>query len=73
MYDYCLVYYLPFYSSNQSSTPFKKVTQHDFDRLYFFYPGFLFTKIDILESLFICLSIDALFVGIVLLGRVQGE
>ena len=47
MYDYCLVYYLPFYSSNQSSTPFKKVTQHDFDRLYFFYPGFLFTKIDI--------------------------
>ena len=25
----------------------KKVTQHDFDRLYFFYPGFLFIKLDI--------------------------
>ena len=27
------------------STPFKKVTQHDFDWLYFFYPGFLFIKL----------------------------
>ena len=27
--------------------PSKKVTQHDFDRLYFFYPGFLFIKFDI--------------------------
>ena len=27
--------------------PSKKVTQHDFDRLYFFYPGFLFIKLDI--------------------------
>ena len=25
----------------------KRVTQHDFDRLYFFYPGFLFIKLDI--------------------------
>ena len=24
--------------------PSKKVTQHDFDRLYFFYPGFLSIK-----------------------------
>ena len=31
---------------SQISTPFKKVTQHDFDRLYFFYPGFLFIKFD---------------------------
>ena len=30
-----------------SYTPFKKVTQHDFDRLYFFYPGFVFIKLDI--------------------------
>ena len=28
--------------------PSKKVTQHDFDRLYFFYPGFVFIKLDIL-------------------------
>ena len=27
--------------------PSKKVTQHDFDRLYFFYPGVLFIKLDI--------------------------
>ena len=27
--------------------PSKKVMQHDFDRLYFFYPGFLFIKFDI--------------------------
>ena len=27
--------------------PSKKVTQHDFDRLYFFYPGFLFIRFDI--------------------------
>ena len=26
--------------------PLKKVTQHDFDR-YFFYPGFVFIKLDI--------------------------
>ena len=26
--------------------PSKKVTQHDFDRLYFFYPGFVFIKLD---------------------------
>ena len=25
----------------------KKVTQHEFDRLYFFYPGFVFIKLDI--------------------------
>ena len=29
------------------STPFKKVTQLKFYRLYFFYPGFLFIKLDI--------------------------
>ena len=29
------------------NTPFQKVTQHDFDRLYFFYHGFLFIKFDI--------------------------
>ena len=27
--------------------PSKKVTQHDFDRLYLFYSGFLFIKLDI--------------------------
>ena len=27
--------------------PSKKVTQHDFDRLYLFYPGFAFSKLDI--------------------------
>ena len=29
------------------TTPFKKVTQHDFVRLYFFYPGILFIELDI--------------------------
>ena len=37
----------------------KKLRQHEFDRLYFFYPRSL-SKIS-LESLFICLSIDALY------------
>ena len=32
-------------------TPQKKVTQHDFDRLYFDYLGFLFIKLDILRKL----------------------
>ena len=50
----------------------KRVTQHDFDRLYFCYPGFLFPKLDIPKKL-ICLSIDTLFVRIVSPGRVQGE
>ena len=27
--------------------PSKKVTQHDFDRLYFFFPGFVFLTLDI--------------------------
>ena len=27
--------------------PSKKVTQHDFDRLYLFYPEFVFIKLDI--------------------------
>ena len=27
--------------------PSKQVTQHNFDRLYFFYPGFVFIKLDI--------------------------
>ena len=53
--------------------PSKKVTQHDFDQLYLFYPGFVFIKLDIpIEILFICLSIDALFVKIVLLGARAG-
>ena len=48
--------------------------QHVFDRLNFFYPGFYSSSYIIsLESLFIYLSIDAIFVRIVLLGRVQGE
>ena len=34
--------------SHALSTPFKKGTQHDFDRLYFFYPGFVLIKLDIL-------------------------
>ena len=42
------------------------------DYIYFilgFYPSSLLS----LESLFICLSIDALFVRVVLLGRMQAE
>ena len=39
----------------------QKVTQHDFDQL-FFSPGFLFIKLS-LESLFICILIDAVFVN----------
>ena len=56
-------------------TPFKNLTQHDFDRLYFFCLGFLFIKLDdiSLESLFICLLIDALFVRVVSLGHMQGS
>ena len=42
----------------------KKVTQHDYDRLYFFNHGFIFVM---------SCSIDALFVMIVSLGRVWGE
>ena len=43
--------------------PSKKVTQHDFDRLYFFYPGFLSIKFAIpRKSVYSGLSIDALFV-----------
>ena len=57
--------------------PSKKVTQHDFDRLYFFYKkkilGFYPSSLLSLESLFICLSIDALFVRVVSLGRMQAE
>ena len=34
-------------TSRHSIHPSKKVTQHDFDRLYLFYPGFLFIKLDI--------------------------
>ena len=30
------------------STPFKKVMQHDFDRLYFFNHGFIFVLLDII-------------------------
>ena len=29
------------------STPFKKVKQQEFDRLYFFHPGFVFIKLAI--------------------------
>ena len=32
----------------------QKSTQHSFDRLYLFHPGYLFIKFDILESLLIC-------------------
>ena len=53
--------------------PSKQVTQHDFDRFYFFYPGFYSSSLLSLESLFICLSIDALFVRVVSLGRIQAE
>ena len=53
--------------------PSKKVTQHDFDRLYIFYPGFLFIKFDIPRKPVYCLLIDALFVRVVSLGRMQGE
>ena len=42
--------------SNKASRPpkihsSKKVTQHDFDRLYFCYPGFVFIKLDIPRKL----------------------
>ena len=49
----------------------KKVTQHDFDRLYIL--DLYSSSLTSLESLFICLSIDALFVRVISLGRVQGE
>ena len=32
---------------NTDIHPSKRVTQHDFDQLYFFYPGFLFIKLEI--------------------------
>ena len=51
----------------------KKVTQHDFDRLYFYYLAFLFIKLDIPRKLDYLPFHDALFVRIVSLGRVQGE
>ena len=54
-------------------TPFKKSNATRlFDYISFilgFYPSSLVS----LESLFICLSIDALFVRVVLLGRTQAE
>ena len=50
----------------------KKVTQHDFDRLYFYYLGFVFIKLDIPRKL-VYLPFHALFVRIVSLGRVKGE
>ena len=53
--------------------PSKKVTQHNFDRLYYFILGFYSSSLLSLESLFICLSIDALFVRVVSLGRMQAE
>ena len=51
----------------------KKVTQHDFDRLYFCFSGFLCMKLDIPRKLVYMPSLDAHFVRIVSLGRVQGE
>ena len=39
---------------NSIYTLLKKVTQHDFVRLYFYYLGFLFIKLDILRKL-VCL------------------
>ena len=36
---------------NITSTLLKKVTQHDFDRLYFYYLGILFIKLDIPRKL----------------------
>ena len=58
---------------NINDTLQKKVMQHEFDRLYFFYPGFSFMKLDIHRKPVYLPSIDALFVRIVSLGRVQGE
>ena len=55
--------------------PSKKVTQHNFDRLNFLYPGFVLIKLDILgKPVYLPFNNDdALFVRIVSLGRVQGE
>ena len=45
--------------------PSKKVTQHEFDRLYFFYPGFLFIRFDIpIESLFIAFRMMPYLLGL---------
>ena len=72
MHEYTCIYNLQQILQKVYIHPSKKVTQHDFDRLYLFYPEFLFIKLDIrsLKSLFICPSIDALFVRIVSLRRV---
>ena len=40
-----LAYFRPY------NTLLKKVTQHDFDRLYFYYLGILFIKLDIPRKL----------------------
>ena len=39
-------------SSKLKLHPSKKVTQHNFDRLYFIYPGFLFIKLNISGKLY---------------------
>ena len=38
---------IPYLPTHTYIHPSKKVTQHDFDRLYLFYPGFVFIKLDI--------------------------
>ena len=41
-------YSIQIVNGHECYTPLKKkVTQHDFDRLYLFYPGFVFIKLDI--------------------------
>ena len=51
--------------------PSNKVTQHDFHRLYFFILDFYSSSVISLESLFICLLIDALYVRIVSLEQAR--
>ena len=51
-------------------TPFKKVTQHNFDRLYFFHPGFVFIIRYPWKACLFAFRLMHLFVRIVSLGRV---
>ena len=53
--------------------PSKKVTQHDLIDYISFIMDFYSSGLISLESLLICLSIGALFVRVVSLGRMQGE
>ena len=60
-------------SYDQLYTPFKKVTQHDFNWLYQFVYGFVFIMLGIIWKLGYLSSIDTSFVMIALQKRAQGD